>query len=238
MFVRVVSLAVSPGSSIFEGGWFILKCVPIESTSNWSVYRNTSHRPEPKTCGACWGRPLQDSCKVGLAVTWDSGHYWCQSTEGAVSPVVIVRVSSGNLLVLLPSLPVSLGDNVTLRCLNRSLLPVSALFHRGDLLLSPGPSTSLSFRAMSLDDRGWYRCSHGAVESPQVLLQVLNRSVTGGESEVPPWVHPTISSSDPSPMHLVLRILRHLLVCCPYCVSTVIVVSLYRQQHKGLAFKQ
>ncbi|KAJ0006174.1 hypothetical protein NQD34_013447 [Periophthalmus magnuspinnatus] len=219
-----VSLKVAPGINLFEGSFFVLKCVPEERAADWTVHRNATARPVPQRCGQGWGKQLSNSCKVGLAVTWDSGLYWCQSTEGAISSTVGVRVARGKLLVVVPFFPVSEGEDVTLSCLNRSRSIVSAHFYKDDLQVTSDPRSDLRLRAVSWSERGSYKCSTGAMESSPVLLQVHNRSWT--ETEVPP----TSSTSDSAHMHMVSRLLCLLLVFCPYCISTGLMVSLCRQQ--------
>lgn len=81
-----------PQSSLFEGGFFILRCELLDSTDEWTVVRNTSKQTETP-CGAGWGKVMNKSCKVGLAVTWDTGIYWCEFKDGRSSSSVSVRVS-------------------------------------------------------------------------------------------------------------------------------------------------
>ncbi|KAJ0055652.1 hypothetical protein NL108_008825 [Boleophthalmus pectinirostris] len=227
-----VSLKVSPGPNLFEGGFFLLKCFPEDQAEEeeWRVCRNTTKQPtsQPTSqlCGQGWGQQLMNSCKVGLAVTWDSGLYWCQSKEGAVSSTVGIRVESSKLLVVVPMLPVSEGEDVTLTCLDRDRSSVSAHFYRDDLQLTSDPRPDLSLRPVSWSDRGWYKCSARDMESSPALLQVHNRS--GDWTEIAP----TNSAPEPDSAHthLVLKVLCHLLVLCPYCISTVLMISLYQRQ--------
>ncbi|KAK1890090.1 DNA mismatch repair protein MutS [Dissostichus eleginoides] len=45
---------------------------------------------------------------------------------------------------------------------------------------------------------------------------------------------PTASSPPPaSSLHLVLRVICHLVVFCPYCISTFLMVSIYRERATG-----
>ncbi|KAK7910061.1 hypothetical protein WMY93_014745 [Mugilogobius chulae] len=220
-----VSLDVFPGTSVFEGHFFILKCVSQEQSGDWAVHRNTSKHPYSQQCGHGWGKRLSSSCKVGLAVTWDSGFYWCQSTGGAVSSTTTVRVTSGNLMVVVPLVPVNAGEDVTLSCLNRSRSSVPAHFYRDDLQLTSDHRRDLSLGPVSFSDQGWYKCISADTQSLPALLQIHNHSDE---------FFPTNSTSEPDSAHLhtVVRLLCHLLVFCPYCISTVLMVSLYRHLPK------
>ncbi|KAL3050933.1 hypothetical protein OYC64_001248 [Pagothenia borchgrevinki] len=45
---------------------------------------------------------------------------------------------------------------------------------------------------------------------------------------------PTASSAPPaSSLHLVFRVICHLVVFCPYCISTFLMVSIYRERARG-----
>ncbi|KAK5893043.1 hypothetical protein CgunFtcFv8_005953 [Champsocephalus gunnari] len=82
----------------------------------------------------------------------------------------------------------------------------------------------------------------------QARLTVTPSSSQGKESpwsrlsvsEKPPTTTtdpPTASSAPPAPpassLHLVFRVICHLVVFCPYCVSTFLMVSIYRERARG-----
>ncbi|KAI3376301.1 hypothetical protein L3Q82_016408, partial [Scortum barcoo] len=153
-------------------------------------------------------------------VTWDSGVYWCESRDGTTSNTINITVTGGSVILQSPVLPVMEGDDVTLHCKTKtppSNLP--AAFYKDGSLIRPESAGHMTIRHVSKSDEGLYKChisSHG--ESPPSWISV-------SALHIPTPVSPSL--------HLVFRLLLHLVVFCPYCISTVLMVSLYRRRHTG-----
>ncbi|XP_078020431.1 uncharacterized protein LOC144459732 isoform X2 [Epinephelus lanceolatus] len=89
----LASLTVSPSSSqMFEGDSVSLSCEEDDSSAGWTLRRNTSDETRAE-CGADWGEPAGSSCIISVAVSWDSGVYWCESREGATSKSINISVT-------------------------------------------------------------------------------------------------------------------------------------------------
>ncbi|XP_033984190.1 low affinity immunoglobulin gamma Fc region receptor II-c-like [Trematomus bernacchii] len=227
-------LTVTPSSSqVFRDEPVSLRCE--DASDGWTVRRNTSigNRAE---CGVGWGRPAGSSCNVSHMDPLDSGGYWCESTEGSTSNTISITVSGGSVILQSPVLPVMEGDDVTLTCRTKMAAPPPASFFKDGVFIGTESDGHMTLLHVSRSNEGLYKCRvQNKGESAESRLSV---------SEKPPMTTtntPTSSSSSStmnaptslSSLHLVFRVLRHLVVFCPYCICTYIVVSLYRQRARG-----
>ncbi|XP_024117323.2 protein turtle-like [Oryzias melastigma] len=146
----------------------------------------------------------------------DSGVYWCESRGGGASSMVVnISVSGGSVILQSPVLPVMEGHDLTLSC--QSKTPPSnpsAAFYKDGSLIRTEPTGHMTLQHVSRSDEGLYKChirDHG--ESPSS------------------WI--SVSGSTPPPTstfkQLVFRVVLHLVVICPYCIATFLMVSFYRQ---------
>ncbi|XP_042257846.1 Fc receptor-like protein 5 [Thunnus maccoyii] len=216
------SLTVNPSSSqMFEGQFVSLSCEEDDSSAGWMLRRNTS-RETSAECGAHWGRSGGSSCNITDIVPMDSGVYWCESREGATSNSINITVTGGSVILQSPVLPVMEGNDVTLHCKTKtSNLPAD--FYKDGYLIRTEPTGHMTIHHVSKSNEGLYKCnisSHG--ESPPSWI-----TVTGKPTTTAP---PPVSAAPPlvsSPLQLVFRLVCHLVVFCPYFISTLIMVSLY-----------
>ncbi|XP_014907346.1 Fc receptor-like protein 5 [Poecilia latipinna] len=213
------SLTVDPSSSqIFEGEPLRLSCDDdISSSAGWILRRNTSNQHMTE-CGVKWGRRTGATCRISLTVSWDSGLYWCQSTEGVISSMVNLTVTGGSVILQSPVLPVMEGDDVTLSCRAKSPAHnLPAAFYKDGSFIGDGPSGHMTLLHVSSSDEGLYKCSiSGQGESPSSRISV------------------EVSASAPPPveegLHFVFHVLLHLLVFCPYFICTALLVSVCRSR--------
>ncbi|KAL7375098.1 hypothetical protein ABVT39_011864 [Epinephelus coioides] len=217
-------LTVSPSSSqLFEDEFISLTCED-DSSAGWTLRRNTTRR-KMSQCGAGWGRSAGSSCTISVTVPWDSGVYWCESREGATSKSINISVTGGSVILQSPVLPVMEGHDVTLHCKTKTSSNLPAAFYKDGSFIRTEPAGHMTIRHVTRSDEGLYKCDitgHG--ESPPSWL-----TVTGTPTTTAP---PTSAALPPDSdhLHLVFRVLLHLVVFCPYCISTFIMVSLYRQR--------
>ncbi|XP_044040261.1 Fc receptor-like protein 5 isoform X2 [Siniperca chuatsi] len=213
-------LTVSPSSSQFFSWTSVsLSCEDDDGSAGWTLRRNTTRETRTR-CGE-WGTSAGSSCIISYIVTWDSGVYWCESRDGATSNTINITVTGGPVILQSPVLPVMDGHDVTLHCKTKtppSDLP--AAFYKDGSLISTEPTGHMTIHHVSKSDEGLYKCNssrHG--ESPPSWI-----SVTGTPTAPPPAS---------APLQLVFRLVCHLVVFCPYCISTVLMVSLYRRRPTG-----
>ncbi|XP_067380748.1 uncharacterized protein [Channa argus] len=123
------------------------------------------------------------------------------------------------------------GHDVSLHCQTKrppSKLPAD--FYKDGSLIRTEPTGHMTIHHVTKSDEGLYKChisSHG--ESPPSWIYV---------TEKPPATSAVPNLSTPPPpastsFHLVYRLIIHLVMFCPYFISTVLVVSLYRHRRKG-----
>ncbi|KAG7233359.1 hypothetical protein INR49_007088, partial [Caranx melampygus] len=172
-----------------------------------------------------WGKSAGSSCKFNLIATWDTGVYWCESTEGETSNSINITVTAEPVILQSPALPVTEGSDVTLSCQSvRPLSPdLSAAFYKDGAFIGAEPTHHMTIHHVNKSNEGPYSCKISGHMSPSSWITV---------TEAPPT-----SSSAPPPdtasLWLVVILLRHLVVICPYFISTVVMVTLYRQRATG-----
>ncbi|XP_018537741.1 Fc receptor-like protein 5 isoform X1 [Lates calcarifer] len=221
-------LTVSPSSSqMFEGDSVSLSCEEDDSSAGWRLWRKTAKQTRAE-CGAGWGRSAGSSCLIGHIVPLDSGVYWCESREGATSNIINITVTGGSVILQSPVLPVMEGHDVTLHCKTKttpSNLP--AAFYKDGSLIRTEPTGHMTIHHVTKSDEGLYKCNISSDgESPPSWITVTGESLTTDppSDSAPP---PTTDSS------LLTFSLLHLVVLCPYFISTVLMVSLYRHRPTG-----
>ncbi|KAL3050901.1 hypothetical protein OYC64_001221 [Pagothenia borchgrevinki] len=220
-------LTVTPSSSqVFKYERVSLRCE--DASDGWTVRRNTSidNRAE---CGVDkWGRSAGSSCNISYMNPLDSGVYWCESPEGSTSNTITITVSDGSVILQSPVLPVMEGDDVTLICRTKMADPPSADFYKDGVSIRTESDGHMTLPHVNRSDEGLYKCSvQSKGESPESRLSVSDKPTTTMDS-------PTASSAPPaSSLHLVFRVICHLVVFCPYCISTFLMVSIYRERARG-----
>ncbi|KAK1889637.1 Fc receptor-like B [Dissostichus eleginoides] len=201
-------LTVTPSSSqVFKDERVSLRCE--DASDGWTVMRNTSidNRAE---CGVNWGTSAGSSCTIGSSDPFENGVYWCESTEGSTSNTITITISGGSVILQSPALPVMEGDDVTLTCRTEMADNLPADFFKDGIFIGTESAGHMTLQHVSRSDEGLYKCSVQNRESPESRLSVSEKPTT---------------TMDP--------LLRHLVVFCPYCICTYIVVSLYRERATG-----
>ncbi|XP_078138399.1 uncharacterized protein LOC144538167 isoform X2 [Centroberyx gerrardi] len=222
-----VSLNVSPNrQQFFETEFISLSCE--QSSAGWKVKRRRGGGTEE--CGGEGGFGRFDGSSCSLSVfTSDSGVYWCETVEGERSDEVHITVSGGSVILEIPALPVMEGSDVTLRCRTKSSSSNPADFFRNNTFIGSGPKGEFIISNVQQSDAGSYRCNIELVaDSPESRLSVRASSLPSPNSSTAPPPPPP-----PPPPLSVVRLLCHLVVFCPYCISTVLMVSLYRSRTTG-----
>ncbi|XP_030581190.1 low affinity immunoglobulin gamma Fc region receptor II-like [Archocentrus centrarchus] len=216
-------LTVSPSSSqFFEGDSVTLSCEEDDSSAGWTLRRNTSKQQRTQ-CGVRWGVPADSSCSISYVFPLDSGVYWCESREGAISNMVNLTVSGGSVILQSPVLPVMEGDDVTLLCQTKttpSNLP--AAFIKDGVFIGKETTGHMTIHHISRSDEGLYKCDisgHGESPSSWITVTVSDEPTSGAP--------PSASTQ------LILTLVRYLVVFCPYFISTLLMMSLYQCKATG-----
>ncbi|KAM9335148.1 basement membrane-specific heparan sulfate proteoglycan core protein-like [Symphorus nematophorus] len=222
-------LTVNPSSSqLFTGSSVSLSCEEDDSSAGWTLRRNTAI--DNRTQCETWGKAAGSSCKISFITTWDSGVYWCESREGASSNSINITVTGGSVVLQSPVLPVMEGHDVTLTCrTKRPPSNLTAAFYKDGSLIRTEPTGHMTIQHVSRSDEGLYKChSSSDGESPPSWISVTGKPETTAPPNSAASAPPTTAASAPN--QLVFRLLGHLVVFCPYCISTVLMVSVYRQR--------
>ncbi|KAF1381052.1 hypothetical protein PFLUV_G00170420, partial [Perca fluviatilis] len=198
--------------------------------------------------------PAGSSCNIGYIVPLDSGVYWCESREGATSNIINITVTGGPVILQSPVLPVTEGEDLTLTCKTKTSSNLPAGFYKDGSFIRTEPAGHMTIHHVSRSDEGLYTCNISSVgESPPSWVSVTGKLVDtdrpsttalAPDTSMAPHPDSTMApppetTSDPPPdttpdhLHLVFRLVVHLVVFCPYCISTFIMVSLYRGRTTG-----
>ncbi|KAL4008263.1 hypothetical protein ACER0C_002115 [Sarotherodon galilaeus] len=95
----------------------------------------------------------------------------------------------------------------------------------------------MTIQHVSRSDEGLYKCDiSGHGESPSSWITVTGKPTTTTSTTTSTNMPPT-SALPPSSttLHLVIRVVCHLVVFCPYFISTLLLVSLYQHRAKANA---
>ncbi|XP_061566496.1 uncharacterized protein LOC133420729 [Cololabis saira] len=240
------SLDVRPDQQQFFSGQSVsLQCVEDEQTAfGWTVRRNRVGQMEE--CGVTenFGVLKESSCVLDLLSSY-SGFYWCQTRSGRRSDRVNITVTlrEDSAIVLdIPALPLKTGSDVTLRCIHRDGLACTAYFYKNGELVSKKKIPEVILHDVQQSDEGLYWCASDKFgSSPRSFLRVtgspLHHNIT--VSSPPPdssFAPPNSTSPPPSSMS-VLHLLRHLLVICPYCICSMLLVSMCFRRNPGNKFR-
>lgn len=249
-----VSLDISPNlQQFFTGGSLVyLSCVEDgQKAEGWTVKRTRGGPAED--CGPA-GSSSVPYCLLDLSGP-SAGDFWCEMSSGERSDNVSITVLDKGLILEIPALPVRAGCDVTLRCRRSNGDFVGAFFFMGGRRLGSGPELVLS--EVQLADEGSYLCSTDRFgKSPYSFLRVtapLHHNISpppppvsaktdpgGSPPSAPPSFtpHPLAPSSPtppPSPDSCIsaVHLLCHLLVICPYCVCSVLLVLMCCSRNSG-----
>ncbi|XP_039678234.1 high affinity immunoglobulin gamma Fc receptor I-like [Perca fluviatilis] len=239
------SLTMSPSSSqMFRGESVSLSCEEDDSSAGWTLRRNTDKETRAE-CGVEWGETVGFSCEISYILPWDSGVYWCESREGATSNSINITVPGGPVILQSPVLPVMEGEDLTLTCKTKKPSNSPPGFYKDGSFIRTEPAGHMTIHHVSRSDEGLYKCFISNVgESPPSWVSVTEKPKTASpppsslphpDTTAPPPDTTTAPPPDTSSdrLHLLFRLVVHLVVFCPYCISTYIMVSLYRDRTTG-----
>ncbi|KAF1381043.1 hypothetical protein PFLUV_G00170320 [Perca fluviatilis] len=205
-------LSLSCGNNSRSHGWRIIRATKLDGKEGMLV--NSSEK---------WGEASPSGFRIHAAKKTDSGVYWCESPARQRSNSLNISFYGTDKIILQsPGRPVMEGDNVTLHCKTNQPWDSLPGFYKDGSFIRTERDGHMTIHNVSRSDEGLYKCNIS----------------TGGESP-PSWLFVRDSRSDMeetsavSSPSSVLTLIRHLVVVCPYCISTVLLVSICRQKPKG-----
>ncbi|XP_047444489.1 carcinoembryonic antigen-related cell adhesion molecule 20-like [Mugil cephalus] len=129
------------------------------------------------------------------------------------------------------------GDGVTLLCKTKTTPSIlSATFYKDGSLMRPDPTDHMTIHHVTRSDEGLYRCniiSHGESLSSWITVTEKPTTTAPPTSTSPSPITTEATRPKSSSLHLVLRLVCHLVVFCPYFISTLLMVSLCRHRPTG-----
>ncbi|XP_047674986.1 high affinity immunoglobulin gamma Fc receptor I-like isoform X2 [Tachysurus fulvidraco] len=165
-----VSLIIRPSrTQHFTADSLSLSCEDQSNSTGWTVRRYTQN----ETSFNCSSVP-GSTCNISALSTSHTGVYWCQYESGGRSNSVNITVHNGDVILDSPVHPVTEGQPLILRCLNRSKLSESRVyFYKTDSILQKQTTGEMIISSVSKSDEGFYHCKHPERgESPKSWVSV------------------------------------------------------------------
>ncbi|XP_067435463.1 Fc receptor-like protein 5 isoform X2 [Thunnus thynnus] len=138
----------------------------------------------------------------------DEGLYKCTSDVGT-SPESWLAVRAGSVILESPVHPVMEGDDVTLRCRNKTnSTNLRADFYKDGVFMKSTAAGEMTINSVSMSDEGLYKCTSDVGTSPESWLAVRAKSVSV-TSQTPHEGNHTVvhHSSIPTRLHLWVAII-------------------------------
>ncbi|KAM7376908.1 hypothetical protein PAMA_013606 [Pampus argenteus] len=175
------ALRIKPNRlQFFEYGNVSLNCEEVESSTEWKV----SHKfnKELPKCFTNEVKSAGSSCTIFKGIyPSDSGEYWCEAGGGRRSNSINIIVTAGSVILESPAHPVMEGEDVTLRCRNKttsSNLPAD--FYKYGSHIKTEPTGEMIIHSVSKYDEGLYKCNiSDAGESAESWLAVTVKALPG-----------------------------------------------------------
>ncbi|XP_058616740.1 Fc receptor-like protein 2 isoform X2 [Onychostoma macrolepis] len=200
-----VSLIVRPSrTQHFTSDSLSLSCEDQSNSTGWTVRRYTDSWRLEDCSSLRRGSQTGSTCTIRDTITHDTGVYWCESESGEKYHPVNITVHLGVILES-PVHPVTEGETLTLRCLDRHTTPpnLRADFYKDGSLIQ-SQTTEMIISTVLKSHEGFYSCKHRERESPKS------------------WISVTASHS--GSQISVLHTLSSVLAVSPYLLVTVVLI--------------
>ncbi|XP_048057833.1 low affinity immunoglobulin gamma Fc region receptor II-like isoform X1 [Megalobrama amblycephala] len=172
-----VSLIISPSrTQHITDDSLSLSCEDQSNSDGWTVRRYRDSRGLEDCSSSHWGSQTGSTCTMKFTTSSHTGVYWCQSESGEkYHPVnITVQTDETGLILENPVHPVTEGDTLTLRCLDKYSTPsiLRADFYKDESLIQ-NQTTEMIISTVSKSDEGFYYCKHPEEgESPKSWISV------------------------------------------------------------------
>uniref|UniRef100_A0A0F8ADA7 Fc receptor-like B n=1 Tax=Larimichthys crocea TaxID=215358 RepID=A0A0F8ADA7_LARCR len=145
----------------FEFDSISFDCDGFDDFTEWRVMKRIMG--VTSRCGRGW-KTSRTPCSLEHVLEGDSGVYWCEANETAISNSVHITVTDGSVILESPAVPVLQGSGVTLHCRNKTTSSVHvADFYKDGTLKSTGYKGNISIHNVSKSDEGLYKCDIAGV---------------------------------------------------------------------------
>ncbi|XP_041635071.1 uncharacterized protein LOC121504410 isoform X2 [Cheilinus undulatus] len=202
---------------------FTWKSLALSCEDGWMVKRNTSTESRIP-CGISWGRWAGSTCTISVTVTWDSGVYWCESREGAMSNSVQLTVTD-NILIGSGS-----ASHMTIHHVSKSAqgLYRCHIKGHGESLPSRVIITGDDYRTTGDDNRT-------TGDDNRTTGDAAPTGAAPNLALLTPTAVPLTMAPPPAwlPLQTVIILLLHLVKFSPYFASTFLLVLLFRRRSSG-----
>ncbi|XP_042257859.1 low affinity immunoglobulin gamma Fc region receptor II-b-like [Thunnus maccoyii] len=148
-----------------------LDCVGFDDSTQLRGIRNNEEFTP--VCDINKRTPTGSLCTIEGAYPEDSGEYWCETDDGERSNSVNITVTDSSVILESPVLPVMEGDDVTLRCRNKTnSTNLRADFYKDGVLMKSTAAGEMTINSVSMSDEGLYKCTSDVGTSPESWLAV------------------------------------------------------------------
>ncbi|XP_072315494.1 Fc receptor-like protein 5 [Eucyclogobius newberryi] len=162
----------------------------FNKVTKWRVVRR--NMTQQKSTIPCNKNTDYGACHIAMLYPGDSGEYWCESEDKRRSESVRITVTAADVILESPVRPVMVGDNVTLRCLEKNNKTASTKFdfYKDGVVLKTSSSGELTLHNISVSDQGLYKCKTSTSEFSEdnrlqvraVFLECPDQPVMEGEN--------------------------------------------------------
>ncbi|XP_048057851.1 low affinity immunoglobulin gamma Fc region receptor II-like isoform X3 [Megalobrama amblycephala] len=156
-----VSLIISPSrTQHITDDSLSLSCEDQSNSDGWTVRRYRDSRGLEDCSSSHWGSQTGSTCTMKFTTSSHTGVYWCQSESGEKYHPVNITVQT-DVILESPVHPVTEGDTLTLRCLNKFPSPsiLRADFYKDESLIQ-SQTTEMIISTVSKSHEGFYYCKH------------------------------------------------------------------------------
>uniref|UniRef100_A0A667WVG4 Ig-like domain-containing protein n=1 Tax=Myripristis murdjan TaxID=586833 RepID=A0A667WVG4_9TELE len=134
------------------------------NSSHWKMKRFFEEKVEQPWCSSSWMSMHESTCSIFTSHT--SAVYWCEFDSGEFSNAVNITSHDKNVVLESPVYPVTEGDSVTFRCINRNKKLISiADFYQNGKLIKNKTKGEMTLHAVSKSDEGFYMCKGSGSQS-------------------------------------------------------------------------
>ncbi|XP_030608878.1 Fc receptor-like protein 5 [Archocentrus centrarchus] len=153
----------------FELESVFFHCEGLDGSAQLKGIRNTE-----EFISVCDKKSPTLLCAIHRVYSTDSGEYWCETGAGEKSKSINITITPGSVILESPVVPVMEGNNVTLRCRNKTKTSnLTAHFYKDGFFIGTSYTDEMTIRKVSMFDEGLYKCKIvDTGESPESLLTV------------------------------------------------------------------